>query len=70
MKKLPLSSIAALTISAIYLYAWPAPNVFYAAVVLCHVGLGVLFCVGGLRLLPNAMPNACMRNSTSSALSC
>jgi len=55
MKKLPLSSIAALTISAIYLYAWPAPNVFYAAVVLCHVGLGVLFCVGGLRLLPNAM---------------
>ena len=31
MKKLATLSIAALTISAIYLYAWPAPNVFYAA---------------------------------------
>ena len=41
--------------SAIYLYAWPAPNVFYAGVVLFHVGLGVLFCIGGLRLLPTAM---------------
>ena len=40
MKKLATLSIAALTISAIYLYAWPAPNVFYAAVVLLHVGLG------------------------------
>ncbi len=55
MKKLVLLSIAALTLSAIYLYAWPAPNVFYAAVVLFHVGLGVLFCIGGLRLLPAAM---------------
>jgi Flp pilus assembly protein TadD len=55
MKKLASLSIAALTISAIYLYAWPAPNVFYAAVVLAHVGLGVLFCIGGLRMLPAAM---------------
>ena len=55
MKKLAVLSIAALTISAIYLYAWPAPNAFYAAVVLLHVGLGVLFCIGGLRLLPAAM---------------
>src|SRR5271165_1341729 len=55
MKKLAVLSIAALTISAIYLYAWPAPNVFYAAVVLFHVSLGVLFCIGGLRLLPAAM---------------
>jgi Tfp pilus assembly protein PilF len=55
MKKLAVLSIAALTISAIYLYAWPAPNLFYAAVVLGHVGLGVLFCIGGLRLLPTAM---------------
>ena len=55
MKKLAILSIAALTISAIYLYAWPAPNVFYAAVVLFHVGLGVLFCIGGLRMLPTAM---------------
>ena len=55
MKKLATLSIAALTISAIYLYAWPAANLFYAAVVLFHVGLGVLFCIGGLRLLPTAM---------------
>jgi Tfp pilus assembly protein PilF len=55
MRKLAIFSIAALTLSAIYLYAWPAPNVFYAAVVLAHVGLGVLFCIGGLRLLPMAM---------------
>jgi len=55
MKKLATFSIAALTISAIYLYAWPAPNVFYAAVVLFHVGLGVLFCIGGLRMLPTAL---------------
>jgi tetratricopeptide (TPR) repeat protein len=55
MKKLALLSIGALTLSAIYLYAWPAPNVFYAAVVLAHVGLGVLFCIGGLRLLPMAL---------------
>jgi len=55
MKKLATLSLATLTISAIYLYAWPAPNAFYAAVVLLHVGLGVLFCVGGLRMLPTAM---------------
>jgi hypothetical protein len=45
-------AIVALTLSAIYLYAWPAPNLFYAAVVLFHVGLGVLFCIAGLILLP------------------
>src|SRR5215472_5549490 len=55
MKKLGLFSIAALTLSAIYLYAWPAPNVLYAVVVLFHVGLGVLFCIGGLRLLPTVL---------------
>src|SRR5271165_5202315 len=55
MRKLTLLSIWALTFSAIYLYAWPAANLFYAAVVLFHVGLGVLFCVGGLRLLPYAL---------------
>ncbi len=55
MKKLAALSIAMLTLSAIYLYAWPAPNVFYAGMVLAHVGLGVLFCIGGLRLLPAAM---------------
>src|SRR6516225_3845575 len=55
MKKFALISISALTLSAIYLYAWPAANWFYAAVVLFHVGLGVAFCVGSLRLLPVVM---------------
>ena len=45
MKTFARLSIAALTISAVYLYAWPAPNLFYAAAVLFHVGLGVVFCV-------------------------
>ena len=54
MKRLALLSLSALTLSAIYLYAWPSANVFYAGVVLVHVGLGVLFCIGGLRLLPYA----------------
>lgn len=55
MKKLAVLSISTLTVSAIFLYAWPAANLFYATVVLLHAGLGVLFCVGGLRLLPMAM---------------
>ena len=55
MKKLAVLSLSALTLSAIYLYAWPAANVFYAGIVLFHVGLGVLFCIGGLRLLPYAL---------------
>ena len=55
MKKLALLAIAALTLSAIYLYAWPAANLFYAVVVLFHVGLGVLFSIAGLRLLPAVM---------------
>ena len=48
-------AIAALTVSAIYLYAWPAANLFYAAAVLFHVGLGVAFCVAGLFLLRDAL---------------
>ena len=55
MRKLALLSIATLTASAVYLYAWPAANVFYAAVVLLHVGVGVGFCFGGLFLLPYAL---------------
>ena len=53
--KLAAISITALTLSAVYLYAWPTPNLFYAAAVLFHTGLGVLFCIGGLRLLPHAL---------------
>src|SRR5215471_18068469 len=68
MKKLTIFSIAALMLSAIYLYAWPAPNVFYAAVVLAHVGLGVLFCIGGLRLLPLAVKQPFMVKLATLAL--
>ncbi len=55
MRNLARLAIAALTISAVYLYAWPAPNLFYAAAVLFHVGLGVAFCVAGLFLLRDAL---------------
>jgi Flp pilus assembly protein TadD len=55
MKRLAQFAIAALTISAIYLYAWPAANLFYAAAVLFHVGLGLVFCVAGLFLLRDAL---------------
>ena len=52
MKKLAFLSIIALTASAIYLYAWPTPSLFYAALVLFHTALGVVFCVAALRLVP------------------
>ena len=55
MKKFGQLAIAALTISAVYLYAWPAPNLVYAAAVLFHVGLGVVFCAAGLFLLRDAL---------------
>ena len=55
MKRFVQLAIAALTVSAIYLYAWPAANLFYAAAVLFHVGLGVAFCVAGLFLLRDAL---------------
>ena len=43
MKRIGGLLFAFLTISAIYLYALPAPNVFYAAVVLAHIGGGIVF---------------------------
>jgi Tfp pilus assembly protein PilF len=52
MRRLALLSIIVLTASAVYLYAWPAANMLYAAAVLFHVGVGVGFCIGGLFLLP------------------
>jgi Tfp pilus assembly protein PilF len=55
MNKLGLGLLVGLTSSAIYLAAWPAPNLVYAAVVLFHVGLGVLFALLGLRLFPEAL---------------
>ncbi len=54
MKKLGFGLVAALAISAVYLAAWPAPNLIYAAAVLFHTGIGVLFAVLGFWLLPLA----------------
>src|SRR5437667_11073418 len=34
-----------LVLSAIYLYAFPQPNVFYAAIVLLHAFVGILACI-------------------------
>jgi Flp pilus assembly protein TadD len=47
--------LAALTVTAIYLAAWPAPNLFYAAVVLAHVGLGVVFAIAAYKWAPQAL---------------
>jgi hypothetical protein len=48
-------ALSALTITAVYLAAWPAPNLFYAAVVLLHVGLGVLFALAGFKWIPRVL---------------
>jgi Flp pilus assembly protein TadD len=55
MKKSGVISIAILTGTAAYLAAWPAPNLFYALVVLAHVGIGVLFSLAAVRFLPQAL---------------
>jgi tetratricopeptide (TPR) repeat protein len=55
MRKTGLATLMLLTVTALYLAAWPAPNLFYGAVILAHVGLGVLFCVFAARLLPQAL---------------
>jgi Tetratricopeptide repeat/Cytochrome c554 and c-prime len=47
--------LSALTVTAVYLAAWPAPNLVYAAVVLAHVGLGVLFALAAFRWIPRVM---------------
>src|ERR687884_32532 len=39
--KLLLGFLVALFGTAVYLYAFPAPNLFYAALVLAHVAIGV-----------------------------
>ena len=63
MKKLALLSISALTISAIYLYAWPRPTCFMRASCWLMSGLGVLFCLGGLRLLRRRASRASAREA-------
>lgn len=55
MTKLGVVSVAVLCVSALYLAAWPAPNLFYAAIVLLHVGLGVLFSLFAIRLIPRGL---------------
>ena len=61
MPRLTTLLLVILVVSAIYLAAWPAPNLVYPAVVLAHAGFGLLFGLLGIRLLPRAMkqPLAC-----------
>ncbi len=54
MQRITLLLLAFLVISAVYLAAWPAPNLVYPAMVLAHAGLGLLFGLLGIRLLPRA----------------
>jgi tetratricopeptide (TPR) repeat protein len=55
MRRTVLALLAILVVSAIYLAAWPAPNLVYPAVVLAHAGFGLLLTVLGIRLLPRAL---------------
>lgn len=52
MRRIGFVLLAILVVSAIYLAAWPAPNLVYPAVVLAHAGLGLLLTVLGIWLLP------------------
>ena len=38
-------TLTILALSAAYLYSYPAPTIFYAAMVLLHVGVGIVFAV-------------------------
>jgi len=38
-------TLALLALSAAYLYSYPSPTIFYAAIVLLHVGVGIAFTV-------------------------
>ena len=55
MQRTGFALLVILVVSAIYLAAWPAPNLVYPAVVLAHAGLGLLFTLLGLWLLPQAL---------------
>jgi tetratricopeptide (TPR) repeat protein len=54
MQRIGSVLVAILVVSAIYLAAWPAPNLIYPAVVLAHAGFGVLFTLLGIRYLPRS----------------
>src|SRR5271169_4693753 len=45
MTRFRSSLLALLFFSAIYLYAWPTPNVVYAGIDLIHVFLGILLAI-------------------------
>lgn len=57
MRRTGWVAIGVLAVSSIYLYAWPAPSLTYAALVLLHTGLGVLFCAFAFRWLPELWRN-------------
>ena len=49
MRRIPLrqsigSLVIALAATAILLYSWPTPTIFYEGVLLLHLVLGVVFC--------------------------
>ena len=48
-QKLLMGTVAFLAASAVYLYGFPQPNLFYAVVVLLHLAAGI---VATLLLLP------------------
>ncbi len=50
-------ALCVLSLSALYLYAWPAPSLTYAALVLVHTGVGVLFSIFAFRWLPHFWRN-------------
>jgi tetratricopeptide (TPR) repeat protein len=49
--KFVVALVFVLLFSAIYLYAFPAPTIFYAGIVLLHVGAGVIAAICLVRLL-------------------
>jgi Flp pilus assembly protein TadD len=55
MKKLEFGFLISLVVSAVYVGAWPAPNLIYGAAVIFHTGIGLLFAGLGLWLLPRAI---------------
>src|ERR1700736_6801031 len=41
--RIRLTLLVVLFLSAVYLFAWPAPTLFYAGIVLLHVAAGLVF---------------------------
>ncbi|ABF40684.1 Tetratricopeptide repeat protein [Candidatus Koribacter versatilis Ellin345] len=68
MRKLGFALLAFLVVSAIYLYAWPAPNLVYPAVVLAHAGFGVLVTLLGLRYIPKLRTSGLLAGSAGALM--